>query len=318
MRSRLIRLAVVVGGCASLVIVSPGAARGDTTCQVIDPQTGLCTIHVAEPPKPTQPTEVDHPADSSGPGASCYWDGTDQGITTPPPGPVPCRTPSGYWSNSLACYVMLLRPQPPAGDPSWRGHEPGDGAIYSCYQPQTDLMINIWSQNPPPGSGGGITPGEVAQLAIEQMQLRAIDVGIAPRAQQGSVGVVGMPVWMWVDRPSQSTFGPISRTASAGGLTVTATARIERITWSMGDGRSEVCTTPGTPYKPSYGAKRSPDCGHVYEQSSGHEPDNTYTVTATSSWVVTWAGAGQSGTIRLDDLSSSVAIAIGEGQVLVT
>ena len=40
-------------------------------------------------------------------------------------------------------------------------------------------------------------------------------------------------------------------------------------------------------------------------------------MTATSDWVITWEGAGQTGTIRLNGLTRSVAIAVGEAQVLV-
>ena len=53
---------------------------------------------------------------------------------------MPCTIEYGYWSNGYNCYISLLDPQPPAGDPSWQGHEPGDGAVYQCYQPQTDLL----------------------------------------------------------------------------------------------------------------------------------------------------------------------------------
>jgi hypothetical protein len=85
----------------------------------------------------------------------------------------------------------------------------------------------------------------------------------------------------------------------------------------MGDGTEVVCEAVGTPYKPSYGRKDSPDCGHTYKESSAHEADDAYTVTATSSWVITWSGAGQTGTIRLDGLNRSTQIRIGEAQVLV-
>ena len=147
-------------------------------------------------------------------GAACYWDGTDQGITKPPPGPVPCSSEYGYWSNGYNCYISLLDPQPPAGDPSWQGHEPGDGAVYNCYQPQTDLLIWIWSADPPPNSGAGPTPREVAQIAIEQMELRAIDIGITPEPGEDSIGIVGMPVWMWAANPDSHTVGPITESAS--------------------------------------------------------------------------------------------------------
>jgi hypothetical protein len=231
---------------------------------------------------------------------------------------VPCTSDAGYWSNANNCYIQAVRPQPPATDPAWQGNEPGDGAVYSCYQPQTDIVVNIWAANPPPGSGGGITPNEVAQIAVDRMNLSAINIGIAPKPREGSVGLVGMPVWMWAARPDEHTFGPNTASAWAGGVTVTATAEVERITWLMGDGAQVVCDTAGTPYTPSFGMKQSPDCGHVYQRSSSGEPGDRYTVTALTDWVVRWQGAGQSGVIRLDGLERSVQIAVGEAQVLVS
>ena len=45
--------------------------------------------------------------------------------------------------------------------------------------------------------------------------------------------------------------------------------------------------------------------------------DGKYTVTATSDWVITWEGAGQTGTILLNGLTRTTAISVGEAQVLV-
>src|SRR3546814_6731606 len=110
------------------------------------------------------------------------------------------------WSSDVCssdlCYIRLLDPQPPAGDPAWEGHEPGDGAVYDCYQPQAHLLIHIWAANPPENSGTGPSPRDVAQLAIDDMALRAIDVGITPEPGVNRIGLVGMPVWMWADRKS--------------------------------------------------------------------------------------------------------------------
>ncbi|HPU03702.1 MAG TPA: hypothetical protein PLY47_07400, partial [Rhodoglobus sp.] len=196
-------------------------------------------------------------------------------------------------------------------------HEPGDGAVYDCYQPQTDLLIHIWSANAPENSGAGPSPRDVAQIAIDDMALHAIDIGITPSPTAGRIGLVGMPVWMWAQSPDDHTYGPITATASAGGITITATATVRRVTWEMGDGTTVVCDSAGTPYKAKHGKQPSPDCGHVYDTSSAGEPGGTYTVTATSAWVITWAGAGQTGTIRLDGLQRSVEITVGEAQVLV-
>ncbi|QAY63193.1 hypothetical protein ET495_08020 [Xylanimonas allomyrinae] len=99
---------------------------------------------------------------------------------------------------------------------------------------------------------------------------------------------------------------------------MTATARIHKYTWSMGDGGTVVCSGPGTPFTDDRGGEPSPDCGYTYSSSSAGLPGDSFTVTASSDWVIDWAGAGQTGTIRMDDLERSVQIVVGEAQVLVT
>ncbi len=316
---RVLTAALAVAVLAtSLVALISTAAYADPVCSQTDPATGICLIWVEGPSTPDEPGGGgDDGPEDTGSGAACYWDGTSQGISKPPPGPVPCSTKDGYWSNGYHCYIKYVDPQPGPGDPFWEGVYLDYGAVYQCYQPQTELLILVWSADPPPSSGAGPTPREVAQLAIDQMQLKAIDIGIAPKAEDGSIGLVGMPVWMWVANPDEHTWGPITASASGGGVTVIASARVEGITWEMGDGNTVSCTSAGTPYKASYGNKTSPDCGHVYTTSSSSRPDDKFTVTATSDWVVEWAGAGQTGTIRLDGLTRETQIAVGEAQVLV-
>lgn len=129
-----------------------------------------------------------------------------------------------------------------------------------------------------------------------------------------------MPAWMWIADPGESTTGPITRSATGGGITVTATARLDRVVWSMGDGATVTCTgsaAEGTAYHVSYGTVSSPTCGHTYTTMSDDQPGDAYTVTATSYWTVTWAGGGASGTIPLT-LTRSTQVRIGELQVLIT
>ena len=148
------------------------------------------------------------------------------------------------------------------------------------------MLICIWSEDPPPNSGTGPTPREVAQLAIDQMNAHGHRHRHRTRARPDSIGLVGMPVWMWAANPDAHTCGPATASATAGGITVTATARVHQITWDMGDGTKVVCRTAGTPYKAAFGKQESPDCGHVYTTSSSHEPGDKFTVTATSDWVI--------------------------------
>lgn len=300
---------------AGLMVVGHFPAQAEVVCQVTDPLTGECFIWVEVPADPGTP--VDSGPKDSGSGQACFWDPSKQGLSGPPAGPVPCSAEYGYWSNHYNCYISAVDPQPPAGDPSWLDHQPGDGAVYVCFQPQTDIDIRIWSQNAPAGADTGPTPRDVAQIAIAQMDLRAIDMGMVPQPGGDNLGIVGMPVWMWAQNPGVHTYGPIKATASAGGITITANARVRKITWDMGDGTKVVCTNAGTPYEARYGKKDSPDCGHTYVTSSASKATGNFTVTATSDWVVTWQGAGQTGTIRLNGLQRSAEVAVGEAQVLV-
>ncbi|QAY68758.1 hypothetical protein [Xylanimonas protaetiae] len=213
-----------------------------------------------------------------------------------------------------------MDPQPAADDPLWARHSPDDGgAVYGCYQPlPVDVDVYLWLLNPPPAAAAGPSPRQVAEMAIDEMQLQAIEIGIVPEPRPGYIGIVGQPVWMWAVSPGPSTVGPVTASASAGGITITATATIHRITWTMGDGGTVVCTGPGTPFTDALAGHASPDCGYVYTTSSAGLPGDMFTVTATSDWVIDWAGAGQTGTIRMDELQRSVRIAVGEAQVLVT
>jgi hypothetical protein len=208
-----------------------------------------------------------------------------------------------------------MDPQPPPSNPLWQGRGSATGgAIYTCASP--DVYTALWLANPPDVAAQGPTPRELAQRAVEQMNLRAIDIGIAPRPD--GVGLVGVPVWLWVDNPTPSTFGPETESASAGRVTVTATARVHRLTWDMGDGTTIECTSAGTPYQEPFGFEESPDCGHSYTAESHGQAGDKYTVTATSDWVVEWEGAGQTGTITLDGLVAQVELTVAEAQVLVS
>ncbi|MFG2775273.1 ATP/GTP-binding protein [Streptomyces sp. NPDC048350] len=145
------------------------------------------------------------------------------------------------------------------------------------------------------------------------MLLRGPEIGITPKP--GGTGVVGMPVYMWTEKGAE-TYGPNVASASAGGITVTATAKVSSIVWNMGDGKTVTCTTAGTPYKADYGKKPSPDCGHHYNTPSATMSTGKFHVTATSTWSIDWqATTGQSGQLT-ESRTSSVDITVVEVQVL--
>jgi hypothetical protein len=195
----------------------------------------------------------------------------------------------------------------------WEGHT--DGAIYACeVAPEVRVgsiiagyQIPFWAATPP--ALPPPDPRVLAQQAMDSMNLKAINIGIVPEDRPGSIGIIGLPSWMWVEAPAENTMGPITRSASARGYTVTAVAKVTKIVWNMGDGRTVTCTGPGTPYADSYGKQSSPTCGHTYTRQG------RYTVSATSYWTVEWAGIGQTGTIPID-FTTTTNITMGESQVI--
>lgn len=224
---------------------------------------------------------------------------------------IPCVDETGgVWNGQ--CYVKALDPQPDYDEPIWDGRT--EGVIVMCYEPQSTPGISynvIWVPYIP-GVDSGPDPEALAREAIVAMQLTAGAIGTTPPGP--AVGVLGLPTWLWVDDPGESTTGPITRSVSSSGLSVTATASLQQIVYAMGDGatvRCEGANAAGTPYTTSAGSSPSPTCGHTY--SSAGE----YTITATSTWVVEWSGGGQTGTIPME-LTASVGHEVGEVQTVVT
>ena len=225
---------------------------------------------------------------------------------------VACSGSAGWWNAEHQCYVKPEDPQPAKSDSVWQGRV--DGVVMLCLS-QGDIAVNrrgtrFWA----PAERPVVDPGVVAQTAVERMGLSGIRVGMVPFPTEkaaNAVGVVGQSVWLWVEAPDETTWGPITKSASAGGVSVTATARVEKVVWDMGDGHKVTCTTPGVVWSAGRGQNNqmSPECGYRY-QKQGH-----YTVTATSYWRVDWAGLGRTGVIRLTR-TTAVHNVIGEIHVL--
>lgn len=307
----------VLGGSFAAVLVaatltmmpSPASATG----QYCDPVTLQCYTVIDQPP--SDPPSNPDPETGFTPGAPvcAYTNLQSQSI------PVPCTTGANYWSNSRQCYVSVAKDQasaPPGGSP--------EGAWYLCQQisdptpgappPLRDpIGFTFWSNTPPPGINT-LTPQQAAARLVKTFQIRGVDIGFAPDPNiVGSKSYVGVPIWMWVNNPQPLTYGPYSQTATLGGVTITATAKVTSILWNMGDGQTVACGSAGTPFKVEYGATASPTCGYRYTKTSKNQPGGKYTVTATSQWSVEWNGGGQNGVIPLTATSNST-VQIGELQ----
>ncbi|MGW6195217.1 hypothetical protein ACWF0M_03625 [Kribbella sp. NPDC055110] len=206
-----------------------------------------------------------------------------------------CTSRLGNWSNSQQCYLRRLSPQPPKSDPSWQGHT--DGAIWICVHEQGIRFVTRWIWLPGRPDTVVVDPVTLVYEAIGEMHLAPPLVKTAPAP--GQIGLVNMPVWLWVTK-SENTWGPIVRSASVPGLTVTVTAHVKAINWSMGDGTTVRCEGPGTPYDKSVGVKASPTCGHRYVKTSQKLPSCKYPVNAIAQWDITWQSSlGDSGQIAM-------------------
>lgn len=213
-----------------------------------------------------------------------------------------------------------LNPQPPASSKYWEGHDPAEGgAVYvrTCIYHMESGTSNTITEAVYGGPGGAppppaVGPAVVAQQAVDKMLLQGPEIGITPKP--GGTGVIGMPVYMWT-ATGPETYGPNTASATAGAVTVSAVAKVSKIVWTMGDGKTVICTTAGTPYEKSYGAEPSPDCGHLYTRPSSTQPSGKYHVTATSTWTINWTGGGTSGQLT-EVRDSDVDIAVAEVQVV--
>jgi len=238
---------------------------------------------------------VEIPGDNGG-SSEGSGGGSSSGVKVPPArcigadgGDVKCRTKYGEWHNGYRCWVKLR-----------------DDGIAVCHAEddnETLILPGDYEPSPP-------DPRVMAWQLVAQINIQAGDIGLVPI---GEHALVGMPTWMWVDNPGPSTTGPVTRSATAQGYTVTIEARLAKVVYTMGDGTTVTCAganAPGTKYLDRYGLEPSPTCGHRYRQPG------SYTVTATSQWEVAWYGIGEAGVIPLS-LQRSVQVAVREGHAVV-
>lgn len=235
---------------------------------------------------------------------------------------VDCSSKHGTWyvysgdGQNLQCYFKAS----PDNDPE--EVKEMKMIVYNTMCPQwSGNTISGWTRGPevaldenaiPPT----ITPEEAAARLWASYDIRKIDIGIAPKPDAGSVGSVGLPVWMWVNNPSEKTFGPYKKSAAYEGLSITGTAKVTNIVWNMGDGSTVQCNGAGTPFTPSAGLNPSPDCGHMYEKMSKSHAGGRFPVSATANWVFEWSTSGASGTLTATR-TSGTSLEIGEMQTVI-
>jgi hypothetical protein len=161
--------------------------------------------------------------------------------------------------------------------------------------------------------GGGVTPAELAQQALQELQPPLPVPHTAP--PRGQHGAVGLPEWYWVPR---AQWAPVQARAAAGAVWAVVTATPQRLTVSPGSGLpAKACPGPGTAYSPS--APPSAACTYTYTASSAQLPGAAYQVTVTITWTAAWVGSGGTGgTLPALSTSATFPLQVAEGQALNT
>lgn len=265
------------------LLCSPLSARADngwgsTTCS----QSPSPDCNVVAGKRPNDPATIDQHAQTSA---------NDNANLTDP---------------EFGCRHVPVEHHPPGGQPQ----EPGGWYMVLCSPDGKDPDSHglVWipaGQTTPPA----LTPQQVAQIARGRLRLPAPTITASPAGTQ----LVHLPTWLWLS----GGWTPSSATASVPGVSVTAVATPMTVTWSMGDGGTVTCTGPGTPFSTDVDPKSaSPDCGHIYRRSPVHEPGQTFRVSATVHWTVTWSGAGQNGTFPDLTTTNSATFRVAESQAL--
>ncbi len=208
---------------------------------------------------------------------------------------------------------------PPAEDASWQGNDPSTGMVIenNCDGPVRTLFLAVPNGSPAPPPPP--QPEELAQRAYREMVMPRPNISAGPDRTKLAVNLW---TWLWVDDP-----GPQTLTVSVGEISVTLTATLESVTWSLGEpaatggsyapGPPLSITCPGTGSAPqaNYDWKAEPPCGHKYTWMSAKDRtggSGKWPITATSNWNVTWqSNTGVSGSTVLT-ASSADALEIGE------
>jgi hypothetical protein len=304
MLTKSLRLAASVLLAGATLIVAARPVLADP----IDP------VYCDQNPVPGCVVRVETPGRQGGSGQP----GDDIGVSVchdPGGVVVPCYIDGRGSLGSDGCYYQPFdNGPPPAGSD-------GTGSWYvrSCLDAAMNGPLGVplggdlvWL----PDADVPVSPEALAQRAVSRLELPSPVIRVnplvmvtpgAPPAQ-----VVYVPTWLWVNSGS---WRERSATASAGGLSVTATAEPTQVKWSTGDGATEVCHGPGTPWKPGTDpSKQSPTCGHTYTVAS--RP--TYALGATVTWDITWSGGGESGTLPALTTTAETTLRVVESSALNT
>jgi PKD domain len=129
---------------------------------------------------------------------------------------------------------------------------------------------------PKQAHGRSKKPGPSPEVLARQAFDRAVALAGQPRLgiAPAGVGLTGLESYFWLAESPR----PISATARAGGLSVTAEASPLKYLWNFGDGSNVVTSDPGRPWT----KERPGSIAHLYETRG------SYGVSVEVAWQARW------------------------------
>lgn len=231
------------------------------------------------------------------------------------------------------CVWKTYDPPPAANSPLWGGRDPKSGSLQwnSCINESengTVAVQNGLAQGATRFVANGETPDNaapppppdpavLAQQAYQQVDIPRPALNFGPNEDQVAVRYW---LYLWTDDP-----GPLTATVSLGGVSVTGTARLQSVTWSMGSpsangqGDAVTCNGPGKPAPANADVVEDPRpngyCAFMYQLRSTPERtggSGTWPVTASATWTFDWvASNGQTGQIVAPPFVSATGLCVG-------
>ncbi|GII52798.1 hypothetical protein Pth03_11870 [Planotetraspora thailandica] len=192
----------------------------------------------------------------------------------------------------------------PGSNPSGSPTDRGAYYLVECSDGYRDV-VRI-----PKGRDAGVTPEQLARRAYRLIPVTSPKVLTAP--PRGHDGLVGLPHWFYL---AKGEWAARSKRLRIGGVWAEATAAPQRMTVSLGDGKTITCDGPGAAYDPTKSAdEQHSTCSYRYLH-----PRSAYQATVSVTWGGTWHGSGGTGgTLPPITRSVTFQIRVVEAQALVT
>lgn len=256
--------------------------------------------------------------DILGDGADVFaGDGSDLGDPTNPRpggGNVVCR-----YYHDLVGQVDLSQPESPA---LTEMQATGQAVLYVriCEDSVTgdliswteDIALDLPAIDP-------IDPQRLALMARNRLPFVLPEVAFSPPLESpDDFLLVQLPTWIWVENWTEE-----SRSASAGGVVATVTARPVRQEWDFTPNRLDPeteggCAGPGRAYDASIPPEsQSTECSFTFRHSSAGEQGAAYEGHLTVFYEITWtSNIGVGGSLGTVPRTLVVPVRVGEQQAL--